>query len=97
MPVHDNSVAAYHSLDLAPRLSAVLNVYLGSLCPLTDREVKEVLGFDECNAVRPRCTKLIELGLLEEVGNKQRDHVTGKKVRVCQPTAKAIELSRAKQ
>jgi hypothetical protein len=95
--MHVNSLEAYRSLDLAPRLSAVLNAYLSSMCPLTDREVKELLGFDDCNAVRPRCTKLIELGLIEEVGNKQRDHVTGKKVRVCQPTARAIELERAKR
>jgi predicted HTH transcriptional regulator len=97
MPVHENSLAAYHSLDLAPRLSAVLNVYLASLCPLTDREVKEMLGLEDMNTTRPRVSELIDSGLLEEVGNKQRDHVTGKKVRVCQPTARAIELSRAKQ
>ena len=32
----------------------------------TDREVKERLGFDDMNMVRPRITSLLDDGLLEE-------------------------------
>ena len=83
MAVHANSLAAYHSLNLGERAAQVLSVYVESLQPLTDREVMERLGFTDPNAVRPRVTDLVDAKLLEECGSD----TTGRKVRVCRPTA----------
>lgn len=49
---------------------------------VTDRQVKDGLGFADMNAVRPRITELCNppWNLLEECG-EARDRVTGKRVR----------------
>ena len=39
----------------------------------TDREVKERLGFDDMNMVRPRITSLLDDGLLEEIAQIRCD------------------------
>ena len=81
MPVHENSIAAYHA-DLA-RLSAraadVL-AWIRQHGPCTDRQAMAGMGFSEPNSVRPRITELIDLQLLREVGSV-RCSVTGKTVR----------------
>lgn len=50
--------------------------------PMTDRELMTELGFHEPNAVRPRITHLIELGLVREVGMVKCE-ITKKSVRQC--------------
>lgn len=81
--VHPNSAQAYHDSapELSERAAAVLAVYRRATHPLTDRDVKDALGFSDMNAVRPRITELVESGLLRECG-RVKDSITGKMVRV---------------
>jgi hypothetical protein len=94
MTVHANSLAAYQSLNLSERSANVLRVYVESVCPFTDREVMHRLGFTDPNAVRPRITELCDAGLLEEFDGGTLDPETGKRVRLCRPTAAAISRVR---
>lgn len=88
--MHANSIEAYHSLsDLGERESRVLDCYLSLIFPITDRECMSRLGFRDPNAVRPRVTALVGMGLLEECG-KVKDQETHKSVRLCRPTAHAL-------
>lgn len=85
--MHGNSLSAYAGLELNERQSAVLAIYLHSP-PLTDRGCMARMETADPNAVRPRVSELLEAGLLEECG-AVRCSVTGRTVRVCQPTTKA--------
>lgn len=49
--------------------------------PLTDREIKDRLGYEEMNAVRPRVTELTKANVLFETGRKKCS-TTKKRVRV---------------
>jgi chromosome segregation and condensation protein ScpB len=81
--VHQNSAKCYHESrhELSKRAEEVLSCYRGMKQPLTDRQVKEMLGYSDSNAVRPRVTEMIDMGILREVG-KTVDTVTGKTVRL---------------
>jgi hypothetical protein len=79
---HGNSREVYHKSagDLSARAALVL-AWVRMHGPCTDRQVKEGLKYSDMNSVRPRCTELIDRGMLCEVGTT-RDHVTGKTVRL---------------
>lgn len=79
--IHDNSVGAYHSLDIGSRENTILAVYQEQGKPLTDRQVGTILGFIDLNACKPRISELLEKRLLRECG-KVRDQVTKKTVRL---------------
>lgn len=82
--VHPHSVDSLHSLDNRQnRQEMILVVYKQSAKPLTDRQVKTALGFEDMNSVRPRITELIDAypPKLQEVGETQ-DPVTRKTVRL---------------
>jgi hypothetical protein len=83
--VHANSVKTYHESreKLSERAEEVLAVYVHSGVKMTDREVMRALLYSDMNAVRPRISELIDLGLLRECG-KRVDSVTGRHVRVCE-------------
>ncbi len=93
MTVHANSLAAYDTLDLSEREALVMSCFHGAIQPMTDREVMERLGFTDPNAVRPRITKLVAIGLLEECGNV-KDSTTGKTVRICRTAGAALQAVR---
>jgi predicted transcriptional regulator len=80
--MHDNSIMAYS--EIKPELTGRRrNVYLalkGYSRKCTDREIKEIMGMGDMNAVRPRITELIKLGYIEEVGSIKCP-VTNKTVR----------------
>lgn len=83
MSVHANSVAAYHSeeVKLSTRAEAVY-AWVEKHGPHTDREIAYGMGFGEnMNAIRPRCSELIDAGRFIEVCNRKCP-VTGKTVRV---------------
>lgn len=79
--MHEHSLQAYR--EERPALQArereVVDV-LRMFGPMTDRQVMECCGYAEPNAVRPRITRLIELGVLVE-HDAVRCPVTGKRVR----------------
>ena len=81
--MHENSLKAYEEElpKLYPRERDILS-FLGGCgaMPWTDREIMAGLGRTDPNAVRPRITKLVELGLLEEAG-KVVCATTGRTVR----------------
>lgn len=81
--VHDNSREALESLDLPTRHAEVFNLFKNEGRPLTDRMVKELLGYEDMDEVRPRITELIQkpFELLEEVGKV-----------VCLKTKKTVRL-----
>jgi hypothetical protein len=67
--IHDNSLTAFHSLNREHRREFVLKAYkaCGSL---TDREVKEYLGLEDMDEVRPRISEMIKIGILVECGER---------------------------
>lgn len=81
--MHTNSIEAYREGNVSGELGKRAALILGKIRELgvvTDREVRDVLGFADMNAVRPRITELIRSGHLEEV-ESITDPVTGRKVR----------------
>ena len=81
--VHPNSAQALREEydALSKRSADVLAVYRSATHPLTDRDVKDAMGFSDMNAVRPRITELIGCGMLRECG-RIKDTATRKMVRV---------------
>jgi len=83
--VHINSLKAYHTEHdkLSKRARAIhefLQLHAG---PYTDRQIMGFMGFTEPNAVRPRITEMVKVGLLHEVGDVKCS-VTNKTVRLVQ-------------
>lgn len=89
MPMHQNSLAAYYAERDAGRLSRRARAVLADVQrngPGTDRQIRDRMGFDDMNHVRPRITELVQAGELRETG-RVVDPVTGKRVRVVDVTA----------
>ena len=87
MRLHTNSLQAFHSEQ--PKLSAreqLVYDYILEHGPRTDREVMQGLGFTEPNSVRPRISRLVEIGRLMEVGS-----IT---CRVTNKTVRRVDVSR---
>ena len=85
MSMHWNSLEAYDEerAKLNKRANAIF-LYMRDLgSPITDRNVMRDMGFTEPNAVRPRITEMIKIGLMEEVGSIKCE-VTKKTVRLVQ-------------
>ena len=82
MTIHQNSREAFHQEKprFPNRKEQIMEIFLPSGAILSDRQVKDILGYSDMNAVRPRITELCKEGRLEEVGAKV-DPVTNKKVR----------------
>lgn len=78
--MHSNSLAAHRANRYTDRHKAIIRDILDH-GPGTDRKIKERLGLDDMNQVRPRISELIEMGVLEETGEAVCN-VTGKTVRV---------------
>jgi hypothetical protein len=89
--IHPNSIATFREEE--PKLkgrAAAIVAYLELHGPRTDRELASEMGFGrDLNAVRPRCTELIQSGALMEVCTV-RCPVTGKPVR-------KVDVRRARQ
>lgn len=82
--MHENSIESwqvYKAKIAGTRAEVVLDTYRvkGSL---TDREVRDLLGFQEMNSVRPSITHLLDIGYLIESGKTKCD-TTGNTVRLC--------------
>lgn len=74
------------TLSVAPieeRKRMILSCYRKAGQPLTDREVKCLLGFSDMNMVRPRITELVAEGKLNEAGTI-KCNTTGRNVRLCE-------------
>jgi hypothetical protein len=64
--MHENSLAAYKSLNLTERQSEVLKIFtLYNWARLTDRQVAKSLKW-EVHRVDPRIGELTDMGVLEE-------------------------------
>lgn len=87
--IHRNSIQSFHEIrdKLNGKHQVIWDAFKSSE-NLTDRMVKDMLGFEDMNSVRPRITELVKNGYLVEV-DRSKCPVTGKKVRVCK-----ISLSR---
>lgn len=78
----DNSLAAYPRENRLTREALVFNVYRKLGRALTDRQVKEFLGMEEMNDVRPTITRMTkEVPPRLEKAGETKDHKTGKTVR----------------
>lgn len=98
MTAHAHSAASLAEERAAGRISAraatVLDALRGFPHPATDRQLAEALGFADLNAVRPRITELLALGLIAEMPGV-RCEVTGKTVRTTRALHPAeIEVAR---
>lgn len=82
MSAHANSVASLATElsggRLGRRSAAILATARESGEPYTDRSIMLELGHTDPNAVRPRITELIDMGLLVETGSAT-DTYTGKR------------------
>jgi len=68
MKIHNNSKKSFKDInDLSERQTAILKLLMDQIHPLTDREIKQKLGFYDMNQVRPRITELIKKDLIMEV------------------------------
>jgi hypothetical protein len=82
--MHENSLETYDEIlndgSISKRCKVIIEAYqkYGSM---TDRDVKDCLNFQDMNAVRPRITEMLQVGILQEV-NTILDKATGKPVRV---------------
>lgn len=85
---HANSLSAFASLDLNAREALVLSAYLLAAAPMSDRDCAKRMGANDMNQIRPRVTALVGKALLWEVGSIKCE-VSGRRVRLCIPTAKA--------
>lgn len=85
--IHKNSVKAFKEISRESRYQEILDLFERRAWPMTDRMVMGGLGYKDMNCVRPRITELIADNKLEEVEDKQKDHVTGKTVRACRRKA----------
>lgn len=54
---------------LSKRCKSILGALRASQQPMTDREIKDYLQFDDMNSVRPRITEMIRDRVLEECGS----------------------------
>lgn len=80
--MHENSLDAYRGERRRfGRRAQTIRDWFAAHGAGTDRDVMRGLGFSEMNAVRPRCTELVDLGVLVEVGSRVCRE-TGKRVRV---------------
>ncbi|MFA5265067.1 MAG: hypothetical protein WC378_14680 [Opitutaceae bacterium] len=88
MNSHTNSAASLaqerDNGRLGRRAEAVLMALRSFQSPPTDRMIAEKLGYADLNAVRPRITELIELGLVVEMRST-----------TCQVTGKTVRTTRA--
>lgn len=82
--VHENSRRTYNHLNntLNHRERVVLDGYYRHGA-MADRQLKDHLGFDDMNDVRPRISDLIRKGLVVELPIKHLDSKTNVLVRVC--------------
>ena len=79
--MHPNSLEAYAKATQAlTGRRRMVHQLIEQHGPMSDRQVRDRLGFSDMNAVRPRISELVDLGLLEEVGRRQED---GHTVRIC--------------
>lgn len=80
--IHSNSYAAYmqERQNLSKRSTAILE-HLQLSKEKTDRQVRDEMGFDDMNNVRPRITELVQAGFLTECG-KTKCPITNKLVRL---------------
>ena len=84
--MHENSILSYIeelSNDNINKRSKEILECLKSLASATDRQIKNYLGYDEMNCVRPRITELIDSGHIREIGSVKCE-TTGKTVRLVQ-------------
>lgn len=83
--IHANTLASYRTgaLELFPKRQKEIIALLKKVrAPLTDREIMVLLHHADMNAVRPSITRLIDLGVLVEVGTMY-DEMTNRTVRRC--------------
>lgn len=85
--IHENSVRSYHEVEKAKRHEEILATYRWWGKPLTDRQVKDLMHFDDLNLCRPRITELIAMRRLKECGNVKdsKTHRTVRLVRLMRP------------
>jgi hypothetical protein len=90
--IHPNSTASYQDHKETGKAEVwrkrVFDAYAYSDKPRTDRAVIISLGADDFNLIRPEITRLVQDGILREVG-KVKCVITGKTVRICEWTGKA--------
>lgn len=95
--IHVNSRIAWSRLQGVPltqRQKMVLDWFGWANRPMTDRQCKEGMGFDDMNQVRPRITELIKANALEEV-SRVKDRTTGAGVRTVRVSAAILETNQA--
>lgn len=80
--IHQHSREAYYAeREKLGKRAQMIRDWIAAHGPATDRDVMVGLRLPDMNAVRPRCTELVDAGKLAEVGSR-RCPVTGKTVRV---------------
>ena len=81
--MHENSLLAHREERDAGKFSKRYKLVLDILAnhQFSDRDIRERTPYQDMNAIRPRVTELIHMGILRECGSKV-DPQTGKRVRI---------------
>lgn len=67
--IHANSIKAWQGFPETSRIYMVMDAIVKAGRPLTDRDVCSRLGSADMNFARPTITRLVQEGLLAEVGS----------------------------
>ena len=89
MSVHIHSLLAFYANQrkFTRRENEILGVFVrNNNQPLTDRQIKAVLQYADMNAIRPRCSELVDDNILMEVGSV-----------VCPVTRKTVRLLKIRE
>ena len=93
--IHINSRIAWSRLEGLPiteRRRKILEYYAWAGKPMTDREAKAGMGFDDMNQVRPRITELVKMNALIEHSHI-KDKMTKTMVRTCKVNPAILETT----
>ena len=70
--MHDNSLAAYATINLSKREAEVIAALDALGKPSTDRQIARQMGSEDPSS-RPRITSLISRGILRQVGDEKEN------------------------
>lgn len=95
--MHIHSRIAWERLQgvkITARRKKILEFYAWANKPMTDRQAKHGMGFNDMNQVRPRVTELLKMNALLEHSHI-KDRVTKTMVRTCKVNPKILLAGQA--
>ena len=79
--MHPNSIKSWREMDIGDRMKQIAGAF-EEHGPMTDRQVKNKLGFEDMNSVRPSICSLLDLDIIDEC-DRVKCPTSNRTVRVC--------------